>query len=292
MTRIVLVHGIAQEVMGPETLLTNWYPAMSDGLALAANIHVPRDEVSMAFYGDLFRPAGHRGFGSPELDASDVQEGLERELLLRWWESAAELETSVAGPAAPARLRTPHLVQRALDALSHSSFFAGLSERMMISSARQVRRYFTEPDVRTSIQDRIARRVTRETEVIVAHSLGTVAAYETLHTLPDFANLTLVTLGSPLAVRNLVFERLVPRPVNSCVRWPAPVKRWTNIADAGDVVTLGKELAPLFGDRVCDFPVHNGAKAHDVRPYLTARETGRAIAEALRSGATDLNRDG
>nr|WP_205380164.1 hypothetical protein [Streptomyces sp. SID7805] len=268
-------------------MLADWYPALSDGLALATDEHVARDEVSMAFYGDLFRPAGHRGLGTPELDASDVQDGLERELLIKWWESASEQETRIAGPAVPVRLRTPHLVQRALDALSHSSFFAGLSERMMISSARQVRRYFTEPDVRPGIQDRIARRITRDTEVIVAHSLGTVAAYETLHALPDCPSLTLVTLGSPLAVRNLVFERLKPRPVNGYARWPTPVKRWTNIADAGDVVALAKELAPSFGDRVRDLRVHNGATAHDVRPYLTARETGQAIAEALRSGATD-----
>lgn len=283
MTRVVLVHGIAQEVKGPETLLANWYPALSDGLALAAGPRVARDDVSMAFYGDLFRPAGHRGLGIPELDASDVEDGLERELLLRWWESASGLDTRVAGPEAQARLRTPLLVQRALNALSHSSFFAGLSERMMISSARQVRRYFTEPALRMDIQDRIARRVTSETKVIVAHSLGTVAAYEALHALPGCPSLTLVTLGSPLAVRNLVFERLLPRPSGGHARWPAPVERWTNIADVGDVVALAKELGPSFGDRVRDLRVHNGARAHDVRPYLTARETGHAVAEALRA---------
>lgn len=287
MTRVVLVHGIAQELNGPQTLLADWYPALSDGLTLAAGPQVARDEISMAFYGDLFRTAGHRGLGAPELDASDVQDGLERELLLQWWESASDLETRVAGPAAQARLRTPLLVQRALNALSHSSFFAGLSERMMISSARQVRRYFTEPEVRMAIQDRIARCLTPETRVIVAHSLGTVAAYETLHALPYCSGLTLVTLGSPLAVRNLVFERLLPRPVDGQAHWPAPVERWTNIADVGDVVALAKELAPLFGDQVHDLRVHNGARAHDVRPYLTARETGRAIAEALRGDAED-----
>ncbi|MGW6310400.1 hypothetical protein ACWFRQ_37235 [Streptomyces niveus] len=285
MTRVVLVHGIAQEVKGAQTLLADWYPALSDGLALAAGPQVARDDVSMAFYGDLFRPAGHRGLGEPELDASDVQDGLERELLLQWWESAADLETRVPGPAAPARLRTPLLVQRALNALSHSSFFAGLSERMMISSARQVRRYITEPAVRTAVQERIARCVTPRTQVIVAHSLGSVAAYETLHALPDCPDLTLVTLGSPLAVRNLVFDRLLPRPSDGQAHWPAPVERWTNIADAGDVVALAKELAPLFGDRVHDVRVHNGVRAHDVRPYLTARQTGRAIAEALRPGS-------
>ncbi|WP_405991747.1 hypothetical protein [Streptomyces sp. NBC_00986] len=59
------------------------------------------------------------------------------------------------------------------------------------------------------------------------------------------------------------------------------MKAWTNIADRGDAVALVKELAPAFGKRVDDVPVHNGAKAHDVRPYLTALETGEAIGKAL-----------
>lgn len=48
-----------------------------------------------------------------------------------------------------------------------------------------------------------------------------------------------------------------------------------------------QELAPAFGRRVDDVPVHNGAKAHDVRPYLTARETGLAIGKALAGPAGD-----
>ena len=34
--------------------------------------------------------------------------------------------------------------------------------------------------------------------------------------------------------------------------------------------------------KVKDFLVHNGAKAHDSTPYLTALETGAAIAAGLR----------
>jgi hypothetical protein len=48
-----------------------------------------------------------------------------------------------------------------------------------------------------------------------------------------------------------------------------------------------QELAPAFGRRVDDVPVHNGAKAHDVRPYLTARETGLVIGKALAGPAGD-----
>ncbi|NUQ99078.1 MAG: hypothetical protein HOY79_21825 [Streptomyces sp.] len=286
MTRVVLVHGIAQQLKGPHTLLADWYPSLSDGATLAGAVLEPQD-VSMAFYGDLFRPSGHRGLGVPELEAADVEEGLERELLLAWWQEAARGDSQVSGPDSAARLRTPYLVQRALDALSHSSFFAGLSERLLISAARQVRRYFTEPELRADIQDRFFTALTDRTEVVLAHSLGTVIAYEGLCARPELPDLTLISLGSPLAVRGLVLDRLVPPPHDGRARWPAPVKGWTNLADRGDVVALVKELAPVFGDRVTDVLVHNGAKAHDVRPYLTARETGQAIAAALRTPAQD-----
>ncbi|MFI6011346.1 hypothetical protein ACIBAG_21435 [Streptomyces sp. NPDC051243] len=285
MTRVVLVHGIAQQFRGGQTLLADWYPALCDGVALAGGPRLDPGEVAMAFYGDLFRPAGHRGLGIPELDAGDVEEGLERDLLLQWWETAARAENRVPGPEAAARMRTPDVVQRALNALSHSAFFAGLSERLMIYSVRQVRRYFTEPELRERIRERFASAVTESTEVIVAHSLGTVVAYETLCARPDWPDLKLVTLGSPLAVPRLVFDRLLPKPAQGRGRWPAPVSRWSNIADRGDVVALAKELAPHFGDRVCDVLVHNGAKAHDVRPYLTAVATGRAITDGLRGAA-------
>lgn len=280
MTRVVLVHGIAQQHKGPHTLLTDWYPALHDGVTLSGAT-LPREDVGMAFYGDLFRPPGHRGAGEPELDASDVEAGLEQDLLLAWWEAAARAERQVPGPRTAARSRTPRLVQRALDALSHSTFFTGLGERLLISDARQVRRYFTEPDLRAAVRARFREALSERTEVVVAHSLGSVVAYETLCAHPELADLTLITLGSPLAVRGLVLDRLDPPPHAGRGRWPACVTRWTNIADWGDVVALNKELAPVFGPRVTDRLVHNGAKAHDVRPYLTARETGEAVAAAL-----------
>jgi hypothetical protein len=54
-----------------------------------------------------------------------------------------------------------------------------------------------------------------------------------------------------------------------------------NVADAGDAVALVKDLRPLFGNSVDCYLVHNGSHAHDVRPYLTAFETGRAVLTGL-----------
>jgi hypothetical protein len=268
MTQIVLVHGIGKQVQGPRMLLDDLYPALSDGLALAGSEIAP-DEVSMAFYGDIFRPPGQRDLDCPELDASDVTDPLDHALLMAWWQEAGRDEPNVPGPNDPVRLRTPYPIQQALDALSHSKFFAGISEQLLIFSARQVRRYLCEPSVRTAAQARVTSHVTAYTKVIVAHSLGSVVAYETLCAHPEWSEITLVTLGSPLGIRNLIFDRLRPAPTAGIGCWPPSVTHWTNIADRGDAVALVKDLSPSFGSRVSNVLVHNGAKAHDVRPYLT-----------------------
>jgi hypothetical protein len=54
-----------------------------------------------------------------------------------------------------------------------------------------------------------------------------------------------------------------------------------NVADKADLVALEKSLARVYGPRVTDHVVDNGATMHDMKPYLTAVQTGRAIMEAL-----------
>ncbi|MEU9285624.1 hypothetical protein AB0D57_13080 [Streptomyces sp. NPDC048275] len=283
MSAIVFVHGIAQQLHGPETLRAAWAPALRDGLLIAgAKSDEAATASSVAFYGDLFRRRGARSLGEPPLDAADVDEGLERELLLAWWEEAARTESAVLGPDELTRLRTPSVVQRALHALSHSAFFAGLAENMLIGALRQVRLYLTDDGVRAAVRARVESAVTDRTRVVVAHSLGSVVAYEALCAHPEWPVHTFVTLGSPLGIPNLVFDRLLPTPTSDRAHWPGAVRSWSNIADRGDVVALVKHLAPRFGERLVDLTVHNGTKAHDVRPYLTAVETGQAVLMGLR----------
>jgi hypothetical protein len=111
-------------------------------------------------------------------------------------------------------------------------------------------------------------------------------AYEALCAHPGWQVRGLVTLGSPLGIRNLIFDRLVPPPEAAgpgepAGVWPGGAGAWTNVADTGDVVALVKDLRPLFGAKVACYLVHNGSHAHDVQPYLTATQTGAAIAAAL-----------
>ena len=292
MARIVCVHGVGQQVRGEDSLAGEWALALRDGMRRVgcAESQLPRaGEIRCVFYGDVFRTAGRRlAVGDPWLTAADATE-FDHELLAAWWRGAAESDPRVVRPGARTLARTPGGVQAALRALSGSAFFAGLADRVMLSDLQQVRRYMTDPQVRPAVLDRVAAGVGGDTRVVVGHSLGSVVAYEALCAHPEWPVRALVTLGSPLGIRNLIFDRLVPAPAlegAGGVRggWPGGVRSWVNVADAGDVVAMVKDLRPLFGGEVACYLVRNGSHAHDVRPYLTAAETGAAVAAGLATG--------
>jgi hypothetical protein len=266
--KVLLVHGIAQQYSGPESLRAAWLAALMDGVTSAGG-RLAADDVAVAFYGDLFRPTGSRAVGVPDYDYTDVRDPFEQDLLSLWWQQV-QLDT-------PTRARTPNWVQRAVYRLCASE---GVSESALIGHLKQVRAYFSDDDVRQRIRDRVVEQITEETKVLVGHSLGSVVAYEVLCG-KDSSVESLVTLGSPLGTPHLIFDRLEPAPRTGRGQWPRSIKRWTNVADQGDVVPLVKRLGPLFDGSIDDVIVHNGAKAHDLCRYLTARETGIAISASV-----------
>jgi pimeloyl-ACP methyl ester carboxylesterase len=287
--QVLCVHGVGQQHKGEDTLRDEWFSALRDGVQRAggSGVSLPKaDDVRCIFYGDLFRLPGRQlGPGDPWLRAADATD-FERDLLMAWWRGAAKSDPRVIDPDASNLARTPGSVQAALRALTGSAFFVGLAERVMLFDLQQVRRYVTDPVIRLAVQRRVAAEVGEDTRVLVGHSLGSIVAYEALCAHPDWPIRHLVTLGSPLGIRNLIFDRLIPAPVAANSReltgvWPGGVAVWTNVADAGDVVALVKDLRPLFGGRITCYVVHNGSHAHDVRSYLTAAETGTAIAASL-----------
>ncbi|WP_406128492.1 hypothetical protein [Streptomyces sp. NBC_00989] len=286
MARVVCIHGIGQQHTGERELHGSWHPALCDGLIRAEARFTPdASDVQCVFYGDLFRPPGRTlSFDDPPLDASDVADGFETELLLAWWREAARTDETVLPPDARTLARTPHAVQRALNSLSRSRFFAGIALRGLVLDLRQVRAYLCDQALRAAVQQRVADAVTDRTRIVVGHSLGSVVAYEALCAHPEWPVRSLLTLGSPLGIRNLVFDRLHKGVDGTSGAWPGAVEQWTNLADEGDVVALVKDLRPLFGERVRCQVVHNGARAHDATRYLNTAEAGRAVADACEAG--------
>ncbi|GAB3860527.1 hypothetical protein [Dactylosporangium cerinum] len=235
-------------------------------------------DIECVFYGDLFRPAGR--FLSeevPPLTAEDVDDDLELELLLSWWREAAARDPAVVAPDART-LGVRSSARAAILALAGARILARVSERVLVWWVKQVTTYFTQPEVRAAIRKRFLNAIGDDTRVVVAHSLGSVVAYEVMCSLADSKVTDLVTLGSPLGVPHVVLHRLDPAPI-----WPPGVRRWTNITDDADFVALQPRLRKIFGPGVTDVAISNGFAAHQATRYLTAAETGSAIIAGLSS---------
>ena len=279
MAKILAVHGIANQFSGENQIKAHWLPALKDGLNRAGHSLASDEELSCAFYGDLFRDKG-KSLGS-YLDASDIKDDWEKKMLAAWWEEAARVDPGVFPPNVKDKGLGMSVVQNALDALSNSKFFAGLAENALISDLKQVRLYLRDPVVRNKARQRVLKALAADTRVLIGHSLGSVVAYEALCMSHEHQVQTFITLGSPIGIKNLIFEQLQPEPQGGVGQWPPGLERWFNIADSDDIVALVKNLASRFGDRVSDYLIDNGSNAHDAARYLCSKEVGDAIAAGL-----------
>lgn len=282
MAKVVAVHGIFHQYDSRASVLADWMPHLLGGVENAtgrSDLLTARD-LNACFYGGVYRAPGQRlSNGIPAYTADDLTEPDEHELLLRWWRAAATLDPHVVSPDV-ATLSTRSVIHRAVRALLHFKPFAAKAEKELVFFLKQVTGYF-DPDTRSAIQAIFASSITEDTRVVVAHSLGSVVAYEGLCAIPDSSVGTLVTLGSPLGVPNVIFHRLLPPPSNGRGVWPPRLRRWVNVSDATDIVALVKKLGSVFDERIEDFLVDNGLSAHSAHHYLTDPLTGRAIAAGL-----------
>ena len=110
--------------------------------------------------------------------------------------------------------------------MSGSRFFAAIGERALLGDLRQVRDYLHVPEIRRQAVALVAGAVEDDTRVLVGHSLGSVVAYEALCAHPEWPVRGLVTLGAPLGIPNLIFDRLQPAPLSRAEAGSGPRGRW------------------------------------------------------------------
>jgi hypothetical protein len=289
MPRVLGVHGIGQQYKtGPE-LTQAWLYPLRGGLEVAGSRatadNLAETDVRVASFGDLFRPKGAMAGGVPPYTPADVKSGPERDLLQAWYEAAVAQDPSLGPPAGAlgtGRVAAQAMVERLLRWRS----FAGVAQRAFIGNLKQVTAFLVKSEVKQRVLQRVAEEVTPDTRVIIGHSLGSVVVYEYIARYSPPQVELLVTLGSPLGIPNLVFERLTPAPVGGVGAWPGRVAGWVNITDADDVVALRKRLAPLFAaldgaTAVQDHLVDNGDEPHAISRYLNAAATGAALGRVL-----------
>jgi hypothetical protein len=287
---IVGIHGIAQQYRGPYELADVWVAGIRDGLFAAGHHDTARtlaqENVRVAFFGDLFRPSGTMAAADPPYTASDIDPGPERDLLTALYAAAVASDPALGEPAG-AMGAVMVSGEFMLARLARSNTFARVAQRAFIRDLKQVTAFLADPAVKQAVLGRVRDQIGPDTRVLIGHSLGSVVAYEYLcRDQPGPVEL-LVTVGSPLGIPNVVFDRLTPAPVAGAGAWPGKVAAWVNVADRDDVVALRKDLAPLFpstlpGVRVIDRLVDNGDEPHAIGRYLSAAQTGSALGDVLR----------
>ncbi|MFD0684433.1 serine peptidase [Actinomadura fibrosa] len=203
-------------------------------------------------------------------DAPELLEPREQELLIAW---AALLRGEQAGtePSDAQGTRTVR-VRAAADWIA-KRFPAG-TRSAVLAFCREVNTYQTRPPRRQRAIDAVRAAIDHHRpDVLVAHSLGSVLAYEALYTMPDVRLPFLLTLGSPLGLRGVVFEQLRPAPAGDRGARPPGVERWVNVADVGDVVAIPPKLSRRFAGIEEDVELTLGSwEFHAVKTYLRTPE--------------------
>jgi hypothetical protein len=212
----------------------------------------------------------------------------DEELLLKlFWDEAQKIEPHLNSCQeenfALDSLRVSERIQNILLNLAKCKFFANLVgdiPKSIKCDFEQVVRYFREPGIRQAAREAVLEKITDETKVVIGHSLGSVVAYEAL--CQQSKNVvSFISIGSPLGIPNLIFDKLEPSPINGKGIWSGKVKYWTNISEKDDLVALVKKLGPSFSDELKDISVDNGSDAHSANNYLTTSDIGEAIRTGL-----------
>lgn len=237
--KLILIHGRAQAGRNPVEVKKEWTDALVYGVT-RANAKMPELDIEFPFYGDELEELVKKievpliQHAHPMGDVEEEEPGLRGEILMEIAKSLgvtdADIDREFEGQANEMGMmnwRGVHAVLRALDRIP------GLNSDFIDSFTRDVYVYLAYPGVRRKIDQIVLNAFDQGPCVVLAHSLGTVVAYNVLsQRLASPECVRLITVGSPLGIRGI--KRLLATPLRS----PPCVKNWFNAYDIRDVVAL------------------------------------------------------
>ena len=295
---LVLVHGRAQEHKDAVALKAEWLDALREGLTKSGlTLPIPETRVRFAFYGDtLFDMVGGRTAEQAAAVVVRGQDGDAEEksfieaVMEEVREHAGISEAQVAEVAGvevvergPQNWEWVQGVLRAIDRfVPHGS---GTSVALF---TRDVYQYLRNSGIRENIERGVSAAITPGVEsVVVAHSLGSVVAYNLLRReghLRGWKVPLFVTVGAPLGIEVIrkTLRGFAP------ARTPECVGAWFNALDERDVVALYPldprhfPLAPPDPAILNKRDVSNHTpNRHGIAGYLSDPEVARRIHAAL-----------
>lgn len=287
MVEVIGVHGIAQAGKTAGLLGEQWTTALREGFRRSGT-RTPAPELVVPHLSPLLNPK-HAALG-PGADLCDMESMTEGEI--------AFIESGLADVLADLDLeQIDRLAAQGLTLAGFPAFptrrgmrlIAAVDGRwrgggeLVLSALREVYAYLHILEVGSRVRNRVVSASGADTRLLLAHSLGSVVAFDLLNRgeLPQVTSL--VTFGTPLAwptIRRSLTEQSpeAATRVTKGVPWVA----WANVHDLRDAVTAGMNLRPIWS-QVIDRPVENPRlDAHGADGYLRQSSLADAVITGLR----------
>ncbi len=287
--RLLLVHGRAQEGKSSDMIRDEWMMALRRGFNLAGVTEPAGITVDVPFYGDkLDELLRHRDL--PQADnvatrgdaADDGYAEFLRDVAVQASENGIvadhDLDAELRGPQerGPENWAWVQAIIRVVDRRATGVASFGIGKLL-----RDVFIYVNDRPVRRAINAIVAEKLTGEPTVVVAHSLGSVVAFEVLRAYTGNMVPRYITIGSPLGIRAISQRLATP------LAMPTGAADWYNAFDRHDVVALYPLDAANFAitPAIKNYPYVNNHtdNRHGIGGYLDDADVAAQIAAALRS---------
>jgi hypothetical protein len=286
--RILLIHGRDQQGIDPAALKSSWIEALRRGANLAGRQLPDQLDISLPYYADVLDRYTRGIPTTVEVQARGDDQADENFLAFEaavadQMRQGADIDENRVddeyGPnPQPRGPENWHWVQAIVRAIDKHGF--GMSGDTIETFLRDVYLYTNHAGVRNQVDHIVNAMLTEEPTIVVAHSLGSVVAYNILRADTRRLQVPLfITVGCPLAIR-AIRDQLVP------LSFPKPsVGVWNNAFDPRDIVAL----YPLD---TANFPVSPGVtnynqvknhtdNRHGVDGYLDDPTVARWILDGL-----------
>lgn len=261
---IVGIHGLSNKP-DKDTLAEWWQDAMLEGLRVNAGVNLRELQFESVYWADVMYP-------KPDQNP-DGYEPAKRGKIQRyeegWLEKLKDDVTEEFGSA--------------LEMFKRTFGIGKLSEQVLDKKLHDLYQYYNITKIRETLRSRLEKTILNYPDqriMLVAHSMGTIIAYDTLRAMGKVNTGTkidhLITIGSPLGLPHV---KLRIARENPAIRTPSCVQKWTNFADRLDPVALDPRLSDDFaannrGVKVVDNLVLNdwGGIHHKSYGYLRTPE--------------------
>ena len=250
---VVLVHGRGQFGLDSAQLRREWLTDLDTALSRVGMLALPPADVRLAWYADALDPdstyscaprVAMAGSAGESVDIRDLASGF-----LNFVASAAGEDT------------------RELRGLVGETMYV-LDSRSRCAAEARVGKV-----IRAAVRE-------RRPVIVVAYSLGSLVTYGFLQHADSLADIRLVTVGSPLALRPV--REIVFGETAGALRVPKSIASWENVYDGADVLA-GPLSGQVATDLLRDRATHASAseEPHAIARYFRDRATGDALKDAI-----------